>query len=149
MLPTPLLPLLMGKHSNFTLQKTPTWKEANRKGRVRANTHFSSTVPKKRGAHDTQCITITPARSPYCQKREMGGPHPSKEDSPSDPCLHAPSLTQTQTNQPTVHFHSAPYLQPQNNKGSRAFSTFHSARLLQAPGIDLAPPLPCPATPGC
>lgn len=65
----------------------------------------------------------------------MGGTHPSKEDSPSDPCSHTLSLTQTQTNLPTVHFHSAPYLQPQKNKGSRAFSTFHSAWRLQAPGI--------------
>lgn len=131
--------LLMGKHNNFTPQKIPTWKEGNRKGRVRANPCFSSTVPNKRGVHDTQCIAITPARSPYCQKcwkRERWGDHTlQKEDSPSDPCSHAPCLTQTHTNLPTVDFHPAPYLEPQKNKGSRAFSTFHSPWLLRAPGI--------------
>lgn len=58
MLPAPLLPLLMGKHSNFTLQKPPALKEANRKGRVRANPCFSSTVPNKRGAHDNSALQL-------------------------------------------------------------------------------------------
>lgn len=129
--------MLMGKHSHFTPQKNPTWKEANRKGRVRANPRFLSTVPNKRGAHDTQCnySCKKPILPEMLGDREMGGPHPSKEDSPSDPCSRAPSLTQTQTKLPTVHFHPAPYLQPQKNKGNRAFSTFHSAWLFQAPGI--------------
>lgn len=68
------------------------------------------------------------------EERERGTT-PFKRRQPSDPCSHAPSLTQTQTNVPTAHFHSAPYLQPRKNKGSKAFSAFCSAWLLHAPGI--------------
>lgn len=110
--------MLMGKHSHFTPQKNPTWKEANRKGRVRANPRFLSTVPNKRGTHDTQCnySCKKPILPEMLGDREMGGPHPSKEDSPSDPCSRAPSLTQTQTKLPTVHSPSSLFATPKEQR---------------------------------
>lgn len=102
-------------------------------------------VPMKHRASQLLLQDASAARN--AGRERDGGTYPSKANSPAHLCSHAPSLSRTQTDPPTVHFHSAPNLRPQRMMQQGLLYLPLGPAPQSSRHQPLAPPLPCAATP--